>query len=207
MTIEHQDIADANRHEPRGADAATSGHVLTSNGDTTTSFQDPNTLVDVGNLQYERVLTAFSTATSQEPTGTDTPLQVEFGNAQGTVSDPVMIDNLGNVTFNEAGSYIIRVVLQYGRTGSASQADLHARGLINGVQNGNSVSASVDTAGVLIASAFTSNANVPTGAIFTYEIIRDSSGANAGGLFSSTPTVGWNISPTASLVVDRIIAA
>lgn len=35
---EHSKIADAERHEPKGASTATSNHVLKSNGDGTTTF-------------------------------------------------------------------------------------------------------------------------------------------------------------------------
>lgn len=206
--IEHKDIVDAQRHEPKGASTATVNYVLKSDGDGTTSWEDPNSLVDVGNLEFESQLIAFSVASSQQPVAQDVALKVEFGAAQGTIANPVMVDVAGKVTFNEAGAYRVRTVLQYGRTGITSQADLFARALINGVQVGNSVGASVDTAGILIANSIESWLNVPAGAELEYEIVRDSSGTNAGGLFSATPTAaGWNFSPSASLTIDRIVGA
>jgi hypothetical protein len=154
------------------------------------------------------VLGGFSVASSQQPATQDTPIKVEFGGAQGTVADPVSIDVVGKLTFNEAGSYRIRAILQYGRTGSSSQANLFARALINGAQVGNSVSASVDSAGILISSSVETWINMPAGAELEYEMLRDSSGVNAGGLFSATPTLaGWNFAPSASITVDRIVGA
>lgn len=39
MAIEHQNIADANRHEPKGASTATTDTVLHSDGDGTTTWK------------------------------------------------------------------------------------------------------------------------------------------------------------------------
>jgi hypothetical protein len=164
--------------------------------------------VDVSNVSTNIVLAGFSTATSQQPSAQDVALDVEFGNAFGSGATPVQISNTGLLTFNEAGSYSVRVILQYGRIGSQSQANLHARALLDGVQYGNSISASVDTAGILIASSITSTINAAPGTTLKYQLVRDSSGSNAGGLFSSTITAaGWNFSPSASVVVERIEAA
>jgi len=206
--IEHKDIVDAQRHEPKGAGSAIINHVLTSNGDGTTEFKDPNGLVDVGNLTFDTQLTGFSTASSQQPASQDSPIKVEFGAAQGTVSSPVQLDVAGKLTFNEAGAYRVRAIFQYGRTGSTSQADLFARAIVNGAQIGNSVGAAVDTAGILISSSIESWVVLPAGAELEYELVRDSSGTNAGGLFSATPTVaGWNFAPSASITIDRIVGA
>lgn len=206
--IEHKDIPDSGRHEPKGASTATAGHVLKSNGDGSTSFVDVATLVDVGNIKTETVLNAFSTAGSQQPSGTDVALQIEFGNAQNAGPDPVMIDNLGTITFNQGGNYRVRVTLQYGRTGTSSSAILHGRALADGVQVGNTISASVDTAGILISTSVDSWLNVTDGTELKYEIVRDSLGVDAGGLFASTPSIaGWNFSPSAAIVIDRVVTA
>lgn len=44
MAIQHANIADADRHEVKGASTALKNHVLTSNGDATTSFKQPTML-------------------------------------------------------------------------------------------------------------------------------------------------------------------
>jgi len=41
MAIQHKNVSDAERHEPKGASTATINHVLSSDGDTTTSFRAP----------------------------------------------------------------------------------------------------------------------------------------------------------------------
>jgi hypothetical protein len=49
------------------------------------------------NLAVTNVLNATDT-NNQTPSGLDTPLQVLFGIAQGTGTDPVMVDVSGNIT-------------------------------------------------------------------------------------------------------------
>jgi len=183
--------------------------VLKSDGDSTTSWVDPNTLVDVGAVTFNRIIDGQSSATSQEPTGTDTPLQLEFGNAINSGVDPVMLSNDGTVTFNDAGTYLIRLVIQYGRTGSASTAQLHARAVVNGsAQIGDTVSAAIDSANTLIPISISAWATVTAGTTFHYEMVRDSTGADAGGVFSSVATLGdWTDSPCATIRVERIEAA
>tara|TARA_R110000824_G_scaffold344886_1_gene531539 strand:+ start:7180 stop:7806 length:627 start_codon:yes stop_codon:yes gene_type:complete len=208
MTIEHKDIVDGERHEPKGASTATLDYILKSDGDGSTSFVDPASIIDVGALTSTLLLAGFSTAGEQEPAGLDVAMNVEFGAAFGSPASPVEMNSAGLVTFNQAGSYTVRVIFQYGRTGSQSQANLHARLLLNGAQLGNSVSASVDTAGILIASSITSTINASIGDTVSYQLVRDSSGADQGGLFASVVSaVGWNFSPSASIVIERLQAS
>ena len=208
MTIEHEAIIDGERHEPKGALGATAGHVLKANGGDSTSWVAADTLVDVGAVTLETILSAKSVATSQEPVGKDNPLKIEFGNAQNSGVDPVMLANDGTVTFNEAGTYLITLTFQYGRSGSASVAHLHARAVANGVaQAGDTVSASIDSASTLIPISVATWSVVAAGTTFHYEVVRDSLGANAGGLFSSVATLGdWTDSPCAHMDVERMIA-
>lgn len=81
------------------------------------------------------VLRASSTV-AQAPTAVDTALQVSFGAAQGSASNPVMINAAGLVTFNTAGNYAVRIKLQAGRTGASGTSILLSRILVNGAQYG-----------------------------------------------------------------------
>lgn len=54
MAIQHSNIADADRHEAKGASTATLGQVLRSDGDGTTSFKLP---IRTGWYNYEDTLT------------------------------------------------------------------------------------------------------------------------------------------------------
>ena len=148
------------------------------------------------------LLTATSTATSQQPSTTDTALQIEFGAAQ--VTTDIDIDVNGAITFKTAGKYILSPFFQYGRSGSTGTSVLFNRYLVNGVQAGSSLGAKIDNANILVpwssSIQFTANAND----VLTIEIIRDSTGNDSGGLFSSTPTAaGWNIAPCASIQIYK----
>jgi len=62
---------------------------------------------------YINVLKAASTTSATDISPVDTPIQVEFGPATKAASDPVMIDAVGLITFNEAGTYIVEPVILF----------------------------------------------------------------------------------------------
>jgi hypothetical protein len=159
----------------------------------------------IGNT-LETVLAAKSLASSQEPIGTDNPLQVEFGSAQGSVSDPVQIDSLGNITFNEAGTYFMRVAIHFGRTGASQTSELRFRSLINATPIGEVIAARISDADSLSYINVSIIALTPATDILTFEVMRDSSGNNSGGLFSipSTP-VDWEDAPNARILIQRFV--
>ena len=195
--IEHSQIADANLHETKGAAGATVGQVLEAVGNGTATFQTP-----LPN-NMERLLDGASVATSQEPTAVDAALQIEFGPLIAGADVSLAAD--GTLTFVTAGTYLIRVILQYGRTGGAAVANLHVRAVSGVTQIGNTISASVDTAGLLLATSVDTWITATAGTTLVYQIVRDSSGANSGGLFLSNPTIaGWNNSPSAAIRVERL---
>lgn len=149
------------------------------------------------------LLVATSTALTQEPGTTDTPLQVEFGALQSTTDIDLSV--LGALTFKTAGKYIISPFFQYGRDTATGTSILFNRYLVNGVQIGNSLSAKVDNANTLVpwssSIQFTANVND----VLTIELARDAAGADSGGLFSSatTGTLGWNVAPSASIQIYK----
>lgn len=141
-------------------------------------------------IVIERVLEAVSLAASQEPTGKGIAesIQVEFGAAQFTGSDPVMIDVDGMVTFNVAGMYRVKSVFQFGRTGASGTSELLFRLLVNGVQLGRSVGVKLGNSDVLQYIDIDNWFNVPAGTLLTTELMRDDSGSDSGGVFRTTPT-------------------
>ena len=153
------------------------------------------------------VLRAASTAT-QNPTAADTPLQVTFGSAQGSASDPVMINAAGLVTFNAAGNYAVRVKLQQGRTGSTGTSILLSRILINGAQYGSPAAVKMENPNVIAVTESRVVLNPTAGQTFSVQIMRDSSGNNSGGLVPQAATVtSWGTAPSALLVISRLEAA
>ena len=162
-------------------------------------------------VNTERVLRGSSTASTQNPTGTDSALQIEFGIAQNSASDPVMIDALGNITFNDAGSYFALIDFQFGRTGASGTSILFGRFLADGAQVFNSVEARLENANNLSPVEF--HLEFPTIAattVFTFEIIRDSTGNDSGGLVGSgsLPTAaGWTTSASSTIDIFRRLTA
>ena len=180
-------------------------------------------------MQIERLYDGSSAILSQQPSGLDSPLEIQFGAAEGTPSDPIQtLVRGGNseasiLRINQAGTYRLKTSIQFGRTGGAGTSQLNFRALINGVQAGrsqlnfrallNGVQAGRSISGYL------ANANVlnllvdeawltlPAGLDITYELIRDSNGNDSGGLFAgeTSGSTGWNPSPAASVRVERWI--
>ena len=157
----------------------------------------------------DRVLEAISLATSQEPTGLGiaNSIKVEFGAAQFTVAEPVMIDVNGKVTFNAAGMYRVKSVFQFGRTGASGTSELLFRLLVDGAQLGRSVGVKLGNSDDLSYIDIDNWFNVPAGTILETEIMRDNSGNNSGGIFKTEPTdegAGtWGDVPCTVLRIER----
>jgi len=150
----------------------------------------------------EVVLNASSFST-QTPTGTDTPLQLEFGAAQFGSSDPVEIDASGNITINQTDQYNVSLILQYGRTNAGSFSLMFFRLLVDGTQFGPSRYAKLDNANADLPVQFTGPLDLVTTEVLTVELIRDSAGFDDGELFAETVTDGWNAAPSASIILTR----
>lgn len=169
----------------------------------TTQLADSMLYAAAGVKEVE-VLRASSTV-AQAPTAVDTALQLTFGGAQGTASNPVMINAAGLVTFNAAGSYAVRIKLQAGRTGASGTSILLSRILVNGAQYGSPAATKLLSADVTIPIESRVAINVTAGQTMAVQIMRDSAGANFGGVYPQTATVAaWVVAPSALLVISRL---
>lgn len=155
-------------------------------------------------IEATAVLTAFSTVI-QAPSALDTPLQVTFGGAQGSPSTPVMIDALGNVTFNQSGLYLINAYGSVERVGSSGGTSvLVFRGLLNGTQVTTTKGFHLDTPGMPSPYEITVPFQVTAGDVLSFEIMRDSSGVNFGGLYPHTVLGGWSNVPSTEILIWKI---
>lgn len=160
-------------------------------------------------IGIERLLDGVSLASNQQPTGEGegNSIFIEFGAAQGSVSDAVMIDANGMLTFNNAGLYRVKVTLMYGRQGGASVSELRFRALVNGSQAGQSIGVEIDNANTSIPFSDEAWLYLPAGITIQYEVMRDSSGNNSGGLFQPAITAAtapsWNDCTCAAIRVER----
>lgn len=204
--MEHKDIPDAQLHQIKGAASASSGQVPIATGAGTATFgflgwsQIANKPTASG---YQVALSSFSSV-NQTPAAVNTALQVVFGAAQATAD--VSITAGGLVTFNTSGSYLIDLFLRFGRTGASGTAIVLNRLLKNGAQIFNSTGASLTAAAQTIPFSAAIPMTMASGDTLQLEIARDSAGANDGGLYVISPTIGgWNIVPSATIVVSKFI--
>lgn len=181
----------------------------------TGSINSSNTLVEplypfnpTKDTVIERVLTASSMATEQNPAGLgpSNAMQIEFGDGQGTISDPVMLTTAGEITLNETGFYRAKVTLVFGRDNNPGTSELLFRVRANGVQSGISVPQKISSADVLTVYELDAWVSAPAGTTFAFDVMRDSSGNNSGGLLAGTVTAeagSWNPAPCATILIDR----
>jgi len=155
-------------------------------------------------LEATLVLSGQSTI-AQVPSALDTPLQVSFGAAQGSPSTAVEIDALGNITFNQAGMYILNAYGSVERQGSSGgTAILLFRGLLNGTQVTSTKAFHIATTNDAIPYEVTVPFQVEAGDVFAFEIMRDSSGVNFGGVYPHTVLGGWSNVPSAEVQIWKI---
>jgi hypothetical protein len=151
------------------------------------------------------VLYAFSTV-DQAPSALNTPLQITFGAAQNTATDPVMLDALGNITFNQTGMYLFNGFGNIERQGSSGGVSvLLFRALIDGVQAGVVKGFELNTTGVMFPYETTIVINITeVGTVLTWEILRDSSGVNQGGMYTHTASGPWDNVPSAQIQIFKV---
>jgi hypothetical protein len=150
------------------------------------------------------VLRAPSTIT-QSPSAVDTAIQLSFGAAQGSASDPVMINAAGLVTFNVAGNYAVRIKLQCGRTGATGTSILLSRLLLNGAQLGSAACVKLTQTDATTPTDSRVIMNPTAGQTLAVQIMRDSAGSNFGGIYPQAATVtAWGTAPSALLVISRL---
>lgn len=168
-----------------------------------TQTADSMLYADKGVREVE-LLRAAST-TTQAPTAVDTPLQLTFGAAQLSATDPVMLNSAGQVTFNTAGVYAIRIKLQNGRTGATGTSILLSRLLINGAQVGSTAAVKMTQTDATTPTESRVVIQATAGQTFTVQIMRDSAGSNFGGVYPQVATVAaWGTAPSALLVISRL---
>lgn len=202
MTIEHKNIQEGGLHEPKGVSLATAGQVYEADGLGSGTWV--NSLSNAGKIKIERLLDGLSVAASQLPSGLDVAKRIEFGPAVNTVADPVMLDATGTLTFNETGTYRLKLSAVYGRTGSTGVSNLYLRVLVNGAQAGQSLQVKITSSDVLVPFSDEAWVYIEAGTTIQYEILRDSTGNNSGGLYMGNPVLaGWADSPSAAVRVER----
>jgi hypothetical protein len=157
-----------------------------------------------GNLAATQVLNGTSFVT-QAPSALDTPLIVSFGAAQGSGATDVQLDAFGKVTFNKAGLYMINGFGSVERQGSSGGvAVLLFRGSLYGTQITVTKGFHLDTPNLDFPYEVTIPFQANAGDIFWFEIMRDSSGVNQGGLYGHTVLGGWSNVPSSQIQIWKL---
>lgn len=157
-------------------------------------------------IVYLPILAGFSTV-SQTPAGLDIPLQINFGAAQGSGATEVQLTANGDLIFNQGGTYQIRLILHFGRTGGAGTSTLLFRALVNGVSTGITVAGRLDSANTIIPYDVDSAFTMPPASTLKFEVLRDGSGTDDGELIAVTPNGSWDVAPSATILIYRIAIA
>lgn len=186
-----------------GEGGSTGSEVLAQINTNTTDIADTETRVTLLEGYNALVLNAESRVASQQPSGTDTALQITYGDTQS--NSVVSLSSAGAVTFNEAGKYSIHVNAHYGREGASGVSILFFRFLLNGNPLGYPLVGKIDQADTLIPWAGTLNLELEEDDVLTTELLRDSDGNNSGGLFSTTSSVaGWGQSSCIAMNIYKV---
>jgi hypothetical protein len=150
------------------------------------------------------VLSGQSTV-NQIPSGLNTPLQVTFGPAQNTSSDPVQLLSDGSIVFNQAGLYLFNGYANFERQGSSGGVTVT---LFRALNNGNQITPTkgieLDSTGVMVPYELTIPFNASAGDVLTWEIMRDGSGVNNGGLYTHSNLGGWSNVPSTDVAIWKI---
>ena len=163
-----------------------------------------SSILSLQNIGLTNVLSATSYA-DQEPSGLDSPLQVTFGAAQNAASDAVMLDSAGNITFNQGGLYLFNGYANFERQGSSGGITVTLfRALLNGSQAGTTKGVELSGTGIMFPYELTLPIQVSAGDVLTWEIMRDSSGIDAGGLYIHTNSGPWSSVPSADVNIYKI---
>jgi hypothetical protein len=175
----------------------TSSQFLKANGTV-----DSNTYLTVNTLNVPQVLNGTSFVT-QAPSALDTPLLVSFGAAQSNVD--VSLDAGGTIVFNTGGVYFINAFGSVERQGSSGGvAILLFRVLLNGTQISTTKGFHLDTPNLDVPYEVTIPFKAQAGDSLRFQIMRDSSGVNQGGLYGHTVLGGWPNVPSSQIQIWKL---
>jgi len=156
------------------------------------------------NIKYSSINSALSTR-NQEPVALDTPLQVVFD--ADSNSPDVKITQTGEITFLTEGSYLIDLYLNFERQGSSGGVTVTLfRELIDGVQVGPTKGVDLAATGIMIPyeTLFPISIDAASvNSVLTFEILRDSSGVDGGGLYPHINASAWDDVPSARVEIYK----
>lgn len=201
VPVEHLTIPDAQRHEPKGAYAATAGHALFALGGDVTEFRQIDFADITGTPSFALAMVEELNGisiTNQTVSTANASARITFGAAQALAN--IDLAATGVVTFLTTGTYIVNVELAACKTSGASSTRLFFRELHNALE--------IDRATCLRFNSSDNNNQKPVSfytvveatAGDTYEIWFASDTGNTIGLISDPipAPIGWTRTDTHS---------
>ena len=222
MAIEHESIPEAGLHEPKGVSTSLIEKVYHADGAGSGVWKYPelkgqgvSSILDLpfssggdviwrqGATKAVSLITATSVVT-QQPSAVDTPLQVEFGAAQAITGIDLSVT--GTITCLVAGTYTFAATFRFERSTAVGVAHIVLRALLGGVQLGPSFSVGMNDTADAQQVSFTNSLDLSVNDTLAFEIVRDSSGINDGGLGAFNPVLaGWSDVASADLRVGEVV--
>lgn len=162
---------------------------------------------NIADLQTNKADTPFivlqsSDITTQEPSGLGVARQVTFGSY--ATNAIVTLEADGEVLFKADGHYHAEVRLQVGRIGATGVSLFLVRCLKNDVQYGGGSAFKLDNSDVLFPCVAILHLDMETDDTLKFQIMRDPSGHNSGGLYMTDPSDGWADIPSANITITKI---
>jgi hypothetical protein len=192
-----------------GSNSITASSIIKAGG-TASQFLKADGSVDntsyltAGNIQFTQVLNGFSTV-AQAPSALNTPVIVSFGAAQGSSSTDVELLTGGKIIFNRAGAYVVNAYGNVERQGSSGGVSiLLFRAVLNGTQISTTKGFHLDTPSLPTPYEVTIPFQANIGDVLEFQIMRDSSGVNAGGVYPHTNLGGWSNVPSTQVQIWKV---
>lgn len=135
--------------------------------------------------------------TTQNPTGTNAPMQIIWSNADIITADINVLGaanatpvNRGKINFLAAGQFVVELTVSMSRTGAGGFSKLILVFRENGVNIASEVVAFLtsDEENAVYKSTTLADITAPT--TWTMDLVRDSTGDNSGGLVQFDPALG-----------------
>ena|SRR5690625_827037 len=201
--VQHSSLSDPEIHEPKGASTALNNQVLKSDGSGGTKWGGVNysELDDAPPLQDIQVLDLEAHSNvDQIPTATDTPLDIKFGTASSSI---VSIDSSGlcSVTLSGQRTLLVELSLNIGvKGGDGTSTILYVSKEINGSVDEVPLSMTTDCKDGIQTLSHSFLWTPFNGNTLQYKLVRESTGADQGGLYKVTPTLtGQPTKPSAQI--------
>ena len=199
MSLEHINIPDPQRHEPRGASTASMDQALVSDGNGTTSFRNITSAV-TDSLRSDSFADQLLSATGIEH-------QITFGSATDSPNSTIALSDDGQITFVQPGTYHVAAYGSLDRSNSTGHAVVAFKLEYNGLPLGSSSVISLDHDNDAFEAPISNSIVVQAeaGDRITYHMVRVQNDSGDVGLKPyGVGITGWNDTASASIYVTRL---